>query len=178
MEEKFLSSVGKETLIKSVIQTILVYTMNCFKLPILLYNKLFSIVGHYLWNDAKDKRYIAWVGKKELCKHKKERGMGFKVFSLMNDALLVKQDALLVKQAWRILNCPELLISRVYKAKYFPNDELMMAEVGSRPSWAWWSIQGVIHFLNNWLHRRLPSSEAVNTENLTMKDLYVFMLEG
>ncbi|KAL9663790.1 hypothetical protein QQ045_019181 [Rhodiola kirilowii] len=96
--------------------------------------------------------------------------MGFKVFNLMNDALLVKQ-------AWRILTCPELLISRVYKAKYFTNDELLMAEAGNRPSWAWRSIQGVIPFLKNWLHRSLPDVEAVNAKDLTVKEIYAFMLE-
>ncbi|KAL9663550.1 hypothetical protein QQ045_018939 [Rhodiola kirilowii] len=148
-KEKFLSSAGKETLIKAVIQTIPVYVMNCFKLPVSLCNKLLSIVGRYWWNDAKDKRYIAWVGKKELCKHKKEGGMSFKVFNLMNDALLVKQ-------AWGILHCPELLISRVYKAKYFPNDKLLMAEAGDCQMWI---------------------VEAVNTKDLTVKDIYAFMLE-
>ncbi|KAL9662663.1 hypothetical protein QQ045_027496 [Rhodiola kirilowii] len=131
-KEKLLSSTGKEVLIKSVIQAIPINAMSCFKLPLTLCDKLFSIVSKYWWNDAKNKWYIFWVRKANLCKPKLEGRMGFKFFNYMNDALLVKQAA-------RILLCPDLLISK-YKAKYFPRSDLLSATLGARPSWAWRSI--------------------------------------
>ncbi|KAL9686686.1 hypothetical protein QQ045_031079 [Rhodiola kirilowii] len=141
-KEKFLSVEGKEILIKSVIQAIPIYALSCFKLPLSLYHRLFSIVAKYWWNDAKEKRYISWLSKEKLCRPKFEGGMGFKLFEYVNDALLVKQ-------AGKFLCNPELLISMVYKARYFSNSDLLSAIKGARPSWAWRSLFNVLHMLHN-----------------------------
>ncbi|KAL9666289.1 hypothetical protein QQ045_000617 [Rhodiola kirilowii] len=111
-KEKFLSAAGKEILIKSVIQSIPIYAMSCFKFSVGLNKRLFSLVAKYWWNDAKEKSYITWVSKDKICRPKEEGGMAFKPFELVNDALLVKQ-------AGRILSCPDLLISKVYKARSY-----------------------------------------------------------
>ncbi|KAL9675459.1 hypothetical protein QQ045_003661 [Rhodiola kirilowii] len=70
----------------------------------------------------------------------KEGGLGFKKFDLVNEALLAKQ-------AGRLLKHPELLVSKVFKARYFPYTNIIHAKIGSRPSWAWRSIHGVLHTL-------------------------------
>ena len=59
-------------------------------------------------------------------KHK--GGMGFRnlqAFSL----------AMLSKQAWRILTNPNSLITRIYKAKYFPYSDIMGAKLGCNTSY-------------------------------------------
>ncbi|KAL9683709.1 hypothetical protein QQ045_015537 [Rhodiola kirilowii] len=142
-KEKLLSAVGKETLIKSVIQSIPIYDMACFKFPKGLSKRLFSLVAKFWWNDAKNKRYIAWVGKEKLCRPKEEGGLAFKPFELVNDALLAKQIG-------RILSCPDLLISRVYKARYFPRTDISAASLGTRPSWAWRSLHKAMPWALNW----------------------------
>ncbi|KAL9661741.1 hypothetical protein QQ045_026569 [Rhodiola kirilowii] len=43
--------------------------------------------------------------------------------------------ALLAKQGWRILTKPKLLVSKVFKARYFPNSDMFNATGGTRPSW-------------------------------------------
>ena len=43
-EEKLLSQVGREILIKIVVQAILTYTMSCFKLPLGLCNDIESLI--------------------------------------------------------------------------------------------------------------------------------------
>lgn len=48
--------------------------------------------------------------------------------------------ALLAKQGWRIMQCPKNLLSRVLKAKYFPNSEFMQAELKAGASYTWRSI--------------------------------------
>ena len=45
-----------------------------------------------------------------------------------------------VKQGWRLLQHPHSLVSRIFKAKYFPNTNFLEAKLGSKPSYAWRSI--------------------------------------
>ncbi|KAL0326476.1 UNVERIFIED_CONTAM: putative mitochondrial protein [Sesamum angustifolium] len=48
--------------------------------------------------------------------------------------------AMLAKQLWRIILFPERLLSKVLKARYFPNGDIFTATLGSRPSYTWRSI--------------------------------------
>ncbi|CAN1299375.1 Uncharacterized mitochondrial protein AtMg00310 [Linum perenne] len=54
-----------------------------------------------------------WVSWEKLCLPNDEGGLGFKDLETFNHVLLAKET-------WRILQDPELLISRIYKAKIFP----------------------------------------------------------
>ena len=59
--------------------------------------------------------------------------MGFQNLQAFNPAMLAKQG-------WRILTNPNFLTARVYKAKYFPHDEVLNSKKGSNPFYAWRSI--------------------------------------
>ncbi|KAL0395325.1 UNVERIFIED_CONTAM: putative ribonuclease H protein [Sesamum latifolium] len=61
-KEKFLSQAGKEILIKSIIQSIPSYCMNCFRLPISLLNELEGLAANFFWNDAERKKFIGFLG--------------------------------------------------------------------------------------------------------------------
>ena len=56
-------------------------------------------------------------------------GMRFRNLQAFNLALLAKQE-------WQILSNPNSLMARVYKAKYFPYDDILNAKFGSNPSYA------------------------------------------
>ncbi|PKA61986.1 putative mitochondrial protein [Apostasia shenzhenica] len=47
---------------------------------------------------------------------------------------------LVAKQGWRMITHPNSLVVRVFKAKYFPKSDIMNAQLGSNPSYAWRSI--------------------------------------
>lgn len=64
---------------------------------------------------------------------KDEGGLGFK-------DLLAFNVAMLGKQAWRISQQPNSLLSRLMKGLYYPNCDFWKAGNGSRPSWGWRSI--------------------------------------
>ena len=128
-----LSNAGREILIKAVAQATPTYTMSVFKLPDSLCKELNPMMGNFWWGQKGRERRMAWVSWEKLCKPKSDEGMGFRDFKALNLALLAKQG-------WRMLENPNALVHRVYKAKYFANESFLNAQVGRRPSYVWRSI--------------------------------------
>ena len=60
-------------------------------------------------------------------------GMGFRDLSMFNDSLLAKQT-------WRLLKNPDSLLSKVFKANFFPNCSIFEAKDSRSASYAWRSI--------------------------------------
>ena len=65
-----------------------------------------------------------------LCVWKGGGGLGFQKVHQFNVALLAKQG-------WRLITCPDSLLSRVYEARYFPTSSFLEASIGNNPSYAW-----------------------------------------
>ena len=68
-----------------------------------------------------------------MTKSKLVGGMGSRDLSMFNDSLLAKQT-------WRLLKNPDSLLSRVFKAKIFPNCSIFEAKDSRSASYAWRSI--------------------------------------
>ncbi|KAK4258076.1 hypothetical protein QN277_007576 [Acacia crassicarpa] len=64
---------------------------------------------------------------------KSQGGMGFRDLVVMNDSLLAKS-------AWRLFTRPNNLWARVMKSVYFPNQEFIEAVKGHKASWCWSSL--------------------------------------
>lgn len=58
---------------------------------------------------------------------------------------------MLMKQLWRVLNSPDLLINKILKQKYFQNEDLLEVKPMPRDSFVWKSIAGVINVFKHGL---------------------------
>lgn len=166
--EKSLSSAGKEVLVKSVAQAVPVYSMSCFKLPRGLCEHLNMLIRKFWWGSKDGHRKPSWVSWESMTQPKSMGGLDFKDFKLFNLALLAKQ-------AWRILQCPEALSARILKSIYFPNGSILDAELGSHPRQIWRAVlegrdvlkQGLIRTVGNgettniWADNWLPRAEMM-----------------
>ena len=122
--EKFISKVGHEVLIKTVAHEIPTYAMSLFKLPKSMCDTISSLLARYWWGKNKEERKIHWINWKKLCTNKKERGMGFPDLHAFNLVMLSKQS-------WRLTQDTNSLFYRVYKVRYFPYCSFMLAQLGS-----------------------------------------------
>ena len=92
---------------------------------------------------------------KKLCKSKLYGGMGFRNLEVFNLALLAKQG-------WQILSNPNSLMARVYKAKYFPYDDILNAKLGSNPSYAWRSMFNSLEVIRKGTRWRVGNGKRIH----------------
>lgn len=68
-----------------------------------------------------------------MCKSKENGGLSFRDLGDFNQALFAKQ-------AWKTINEPDTLLSKIYKERYFVSKSFMECGNGYKPSYAWRSI--------------------------------------
>lgn len=132
-----LAQSGREVLIKSVGQALPTYLMSVFRLPAATCDDITSMLRNYWWGAAKGRRKTNWRAWKDLIQPKSHGGMGFKDMRIFNQALLARQ-------AWRILTVPDSLCARVLKARYFPNGDMLDTVFSGSASVTW---QAIVHGL-------------------------------
>ncbi|CAA7041304.1 unnamed protein product [Microthlaspi erraticum] len=144
------------------------YAMTCFKLPVKLCKDLTSAMMTYWWSTEENKSKIHWVGWEKLTLPKKAGGLGFRDIQVFNQALLAKQ-------AWRLLHDPQSLFSRFFKSRYYADGDLLSASSGRGASYGWRSIiygrellrkglrrsigngKATLVWVDNWLYDGIPS---------------------
>ena len=70
--------------------------------------------------------------------------------------------AMLAKQGWRMLSNPSSLMSHLYKAKYYPNGDVLNASVGSRPCYAWKSIHKSLEVIKQGTRWRVGNGKMIH----------------
>ncbi|KAI5000259.1 hypothetical protein ZWY2020_004848 [Hordeum vulgare] len=108
--------------------------MSIFKLPMSVCDELTKMMRQFWWGVENGKRKMAWVAWERLSLPKSRGGLGFRDMHAYNQALLAKQ-------AWRLLTTPDSLCARLLKAKYFPNGNLVDTVFPSNSSRVWKGIE-------------------------------------
>ncbi|XP_071923103.1 uncharacterized protein [Coffea arabica] len=88
-------------------------------------NKKLSQAGKE--GEDNGKRKVHWCSWKKMATGKHNGGLGFKDLQGFNKVLLGKQ-------IWRLLTCPNLLMSKVMKAKYYQKESPLSCEVKDNSS--------------------------------------------
>jgi hypothetical protein len=152
--EKYLAGAAKEVQIKAVMQALSIYPMSVFKFTNSLCEDLMQLIRQFWWGDEHNRRHIHWTSWDNLIKSKSQGGMGFRDLKLFNQALLARQ-------AWRLIAFPESLCARLLKAKYYPRGELTDTTFIKNSSAGWQGIAHGLELLKKGLVWRIGNGERV-----------------
>ena len=153
-KEGFLSHAGREVLIKAIAQAIPTYAMQCFRIPVEMLKDIEGMCRRFFWGQKKDERKVAWVGWSKMYKAKKEGGLGMRNLQIFNEALLTKQ-------AWRLVKYPDSLMAKTLKNKYFPNTSFMDVKQSPVASFTWKSILSARGLLKKGLRKVVGHGNSV-----------------
>ena len=156
-KEKLLSQVGKEIMIKAVVQSIPTYSMSVFKLPMGLCKDIEAMICKFWWGQG-DNRKIHWITWSNLCDSKSVGGMGFWDIQRFNNAMLAKQ-------VWRLFHQRDTLLFRVFSAKYFPNGNILDAPIHPKCSYTWKSILQAREVIQNGAIWRVGNGQLIDIWN-------------
>ncbi|KAL9673448.1 hypothetical protein QQ045_029706 [Rhodiola kirilowii] len=165
-----LSAGGKEVLINSVLNSVPQYWFSTFLLPDKILAKIQTIINNFWWSNSGTKRGVHWVRQEILKQSKEEGGLGFRDWKSLNFTFLAKQ-------AWRLHSRPQLLVSKLVKAKYFPDSHILDATQGYRPSHVWRSIFKSLTIIRQGTSRcplsGTPNWTAGSSSTFSVKSAYV-----
>nr|XP_027087685.1 uncharacterized protein LOC113709127 isoform X1 [Coffea arabica] len=154
-KEKLPSQAGKEVLLKSVILALPTYVMSCCRLPKDLCRHICSEMARFWWGQREEDRKIHWIRWSKMTEPKSEGGLGFR-------DLLDFNLALLGKQLWRIQMRPDLLMSSIMRARYFPGKSVWEARQKGTESWCWRSLLSARGMLEEGMCIRVGDGEHIN----------------
>nr|XP_027125657.1 uncharacterized protein LOC113742133 [Coffea arabica] len=151
---KLLSNAGKEVLLKSVATALPSYAMSVFRLSKSLCKELSGLMARFWWGNDQGETRMHWKKWEDIADRKENGGLGFR-------DLLCFNEALLAKQVWRLITCPNLLVSKVMKNRYFPNSNIFQSKVKAGASWIWQSLHSSIKLLESGIWKQVGDGSTV-----------------
>lgn len=148
-----ISMGGRCTIVNSILTTMPLYCMSIFPLPKKVATQLKTLQCNFLWGGNVDLRKMAWVKWNDLCKPKKDGGLGIKDLLLFNKALLSKW-------VWRFLTNNKSLWSRTIIARHGGillnhTGQMAVSERGCKSGW-WSKVLATTGRVDNgWFWRKI-----------------------
>lgn len=132
-KSKLLSYAGRATLIQAVTTAIPIFAMQTAKLPMSTCADFDKLNRNFFWGESATKKNKVHLCEWDLvCRPKAKRGLGFKKFVNMNQALLAKLG-------WRIHGKAQWLWTKIFEAKYLKGKSILDPFLESRkngsPTW-------------------------------------------
>ncbi|KAL8089279.1 hypothetical protein AgCh_038904 [Apium graveolens] len=132
-QNQTISKAGKVILLKTAAQVIPNFWMNMFLIPSEITDRIEKSMNKFWWRNGGTNGCIRWMSWERLCTVKEDGGLGFKSLKSFNVAMLAKQ-------AWRLINNTNPLVTDLMRARYYPESDFLNAKLGSNPSFVWRSI--------------------------------------
>lgn len=129
--------------------------MACFRIPVTICDDIERACCNFWWGRNGDSNKLHWCTWDFLCKPKNQGGLSFWKLTLFNKALLAKQ-------VWRLVNNPTSLVSRIFKARYYRDGDVMDADIGSNPSYIWRSLCWSRELLDPGLRWRVANGASIS----------------
>lgn len=94
------------------------------------------MMNSFWWgHNRQNVKGINWMSWERLSINKMNGGLGFKNLRAFNNAMLGKR-------AWKFMTDPNIIVTRLFKAKYFSKCDFLDSRCGHNPSYVWRSIWG------------------------------------
>jgi len=152
--DKNLSQAAKEVQIKSVAQALPTYSMGVFKLPTTLCEDYMRLIRKYWWGASNGRSRVQWCSWEEMIMPKGIGGMGFRDLKLFNQALLARQ-------AWRLIYYADSLCARLLKAKYYRQGKLTDTAFPSNATPTWKAIEYRLELLKKGAIWRVANGQSI-----------------
>jgi hypothetical protein len=132
---KYISLGGRIVLINAVLNALPIFYLSYLRMPAKVWREVVKIQRDFFWGGLSGNRRMCWVKWDEICKPKKEGGLGVKNLQVMNLSLLAKWR-------WKLREGGDELWKKVVMAKYGRNvvGNINLEGVEPRVSASvWWS---------------------------------------
>lgn len=130
------------------------HVMGVFKLPFSVCDDLSKVIRNFWWGSEKGKRKTHWISWDKMVMPKRQGGIGFRDMRIFNQALLARQ-------AWRLIQQPHSLCARVLKARYYPQGHILDTVFTGQPSLTWYAIAYGLELLKKGLIWRIGNGDSV-----------------
>lgn len=136
---RLLSNAGRVVLIKSVLESTLVYYMTTTAFHKSVLSKIKSKIRRFFWGKEQV-RYLAYLRWEEIAKPKCLGGAGLRDLEAMNCSFMAKN-------LWKIASQNGALWVRIMQAKYYPNGTLWQNNRRTRCTRVWKGMMGMREFM-------------------------------
>ncbi|KAI5400556.1 hypothetical protein KIW84_065444 [Lathyrus oleraceus] len=122
-----LSKAGKEVMTKLVLQAIPSYIMSDSVILDDIMKDIKKMLNCFWWGGINTNKGVMWLAWEKLMYSKKEGGLGFRDFNM----------DMVTKQGFHMMTKPKMLVSKVFKARYYPRSSFLEVSLGNNPSFVW-----------------------------------------